>query len=170
MRAFDYGQTVYTIELVVTLKKTLHPKQLNSNHSISSEPLWISSFFVFSTLSTNHTLSYMANPLHFACASKARIARNQNCSFTRAADDRSLLPTLKCLAAQPRNFPKSNHRKFTHIRPYITMTIAATRMLVRCADSYDHMLHDDVIACALWSLSEMFLGPDCAPAHVDWPH
>jgi len=82
-------------------------------------------FFRFSTLSTNHTLSYMANPLHFASASNPRITHNEKCSVLRPAELRLAFWTPKCLAAQPRNFPETNGQ-IAHIRAHISPTIHAT--------------------------------------------
>lgn len=125
-------------------------------------------FFRFSTLSTNHTLSYMANPLHFALVSNPRIAHNQKCSVWSGAEERTAPGMLKCLAAQPRNFPETN-REIAHIRAHSAMTIGAIATNAIPADSYGPMLQAGLILCLMGCLPEFLSVPDYAPTSVDAP-
>ena len=126
-------------------------------------------FFRFSTLSTNHTLSYMANPLHFASASNPRITHNEKCSVLRPAELRLAFWTPKCLAAQPRNFPETNGQ-IAHIRAHISPTIHATVTNVSSADLYSYGLHVWFVQSPNALLLEFLFVPDCASSMVARSH
>jgi hypothetical protein len=128
-------------------------KCLNSNLSVSSETFTSFEFLPFPTLPTNHTLSYMANPLHFCWVYKPRIARNWRCLDTNAALENNVREKSKCLAAHPPQFFRDK-RESTHIRADISRTITASRTIAIRVCSYTYCLRFDVLACVIGSLPE----------------
>lgn len=144
------------------------PKWLNSNLSVSSEPLWVLSFFVFQLFRPTIPSHIWQTPsiLPQLPTHASRTMRNVRFWGLRSYGSPS----------GPRNVSRRNPAIFqtngqiAHIRAHISPTIHATVTNVSSADLYSYGLHVWFVQCPIPMLLEFLFVPDCASSMVARSH